>query len=628
MREPIDKPRPLPVWKKTVFALVITAACFGALEGGLALCGFQPLVQDRDPYVGFASNLPLFVEDEVAGQTQLRTASNKLSYFNQQRFSKQKGPGTVRVFCLGGSTTFGRPFDDRTSYVNWLRNLLPHADDEKHWEVINAGGVSYASYRLASLMEEMARYSPDLFVIHTGHNEFLEERTYGDLKGGPSAMQRSIAPLTRTRTFTLVDRWMGGASHEPIEAFVLPAEVDPILDHSVGPDDYHRDPKLASQVLQHLEFNLHRMIDIAESVGARVILVTPAANLKDFSPFKSEHFRVLSEAESAEWNQLYAAADRDRRVGELEEALAKLKAAAQIDDGRADLHHRIGLFLFEQGKTAEARRHFQRAIDLDVCPLRASGSIQQLVERTAIARQVPLVDFQSVVDNACRETHGHDCPGREYFVDHVHPTVAGHRLLALTLIQAMSQSSMLHLGQGWSDSAVETVSRRIDASVDTELQARALTNLAQVLSWAGKQQEAGPIAEKAVRLRAQAGLGDDAESLFYAAVNFAVDGNDPEAIALLQRVVILEPEHAEAHWRLASLLYDQQRFQESLDHFQTALRLNPDDAHSRRMIGMALIQLARFEDAVRVLREAIKRQPDDLALRENLELAKSRIGGG
>ena len=47
--------------------------------------------------------------------------------------------------------------------------------------MINAGGISYASYRVAVVIKELARYEPDLFIIYTGHNEFLEERTYRTL---------------------------------------------------------------------------------------------------------------------------------------------------------------------------------------------------------------------------------------------------------------------------------------------------------------------------------------------------------------------------------------------------------------------------------------------------------------
>ena len=77
-------------------------------------------------------------------------------FFNKQQFDRKKDKGVTRVFCLGGSTTFGRPYDDLTSFCGWLRELLPVADPSRKWELINAGGISYASYRVAALMEELS----------------------------------------------------------------------------------------------------------------------------------------------------------------------------------------------------------------------------------------------------------------------------------------------------------------------------------------------------------------------------------------------------------------------------------------------------------------------------------------
>jgi hypothetical protein len=73
---------------------------------------------------------------------------------------------------------FPSPQDDTTSFPGWLREILLSADSSKKWEVVNAGGVSYASYRVASLMDGLSDYEPDLFVVYSGHNEFLERRTY------------------------------------------------------------------------------------------------------------------------------------------------------------------------------------------------------------------------------------------------------------------------------------------------------------------------------------------------------------------------------------------------------------------------------------------------------------------
>ncbi|MCK5378818.1 MAG: O-GlcNAc transferase, partial [Acidobacteria bacterium] len=169
----------MSVGKKILMAIGVTVVFFLVLEGVLALVGVEPRLYVEDPFVGFTSTSPLFVEDvDAEGQLVYRTADNKARLFNPQSFPADKGDGTVRVFCMGGSTTYGRPFDDVTSFCGWLRELLPEVDPSHRWEVINAGGVSYASYRVALLMEELIRYDPDLFVIYSGQNEFLEARTY------------------------------------------------------------------------------------------------------------------------------------------------------------------------------------------------------------------------------------------------------------------------------------------------------------------------------------------------------------------------------------------------------------------------------------------------------------------
>ena len=61
------------------------------------------------------------------------------------------------------------------------------ADPTPHWEVINAGLLSYGSYRVAMVMEELITYEPDLFIVYTGHNEFLERRTYKEIIAAPES---------------------------------------------------------------------------------------------------------------------------------------------------------------------------------------------------------------------------------------------------------------------------------------------------------------------------------------------------------------------------------------------------------------------------------------------------------
>lgn len=187
------------------FVILIVAAFFAGLELVLALIGVRPLVATEDPLVGFSGNIPLFVETSSPdGQVIMQTADNKLDLFNAQSFPKHKARGSYRIFCMGGPTTVGRPYKDSASFCGWLRAFLQTVQPQRNWEVINAGGVSYASYRVARLMRELVQYQPDLFIVYSGQNEFLEERSYGDLKRIPYWLIYTDSLLSRTRTYAAV----------------------------------------------------------------------------------------------------------------------------------------------------------------------------------------------------------------------------------------------------------------------------------------------------------------------------------------------------------------------------------------------------------------------------------------
>jgi hypothetical protein len=124
----------LAFWQAVVTPLIAVTVFFVLFEGVLALVGVESVLRSEDPFVGFVSNVPLFVEaTDADGRKVLTTAGNKLVFFNRQKFAREKAPGTYRIFCLGGSTTYGRPYDDTTSFAGWLRELLPMADTRRRW---------------------------------------------------------------------------------------------------------------------------------------------------------------------------------------------------------------------------------------------------------------------------------------------------------------------------------------------------------------------------------------------------------------------------------------------------------------------------------------------------------------
>lgn len=611
--------------KKVVFSAVTSLFVLVLAEAGLGLLGFAPSDQIDDPFVGFRSKSPLFVSTESDGI--LETSPAKQVWFNYQRFASPKKAGTKRIFCLGGSTTYGRPFDDQTAFSGWLREMLPVVESTTQWEVINAGGVSYASYRVASVMEELCQYEPDLFVVLTGHNEFLERRTYaGLMQDGWNedlvfAQTRSI--LQSSRVFNLLERLARPKNHFMIkDREQLPEEVDEILNHSAGPKDYQRDEQWGKNVLLHFRVNLERMREMARHAGAEIMFVSPASNLRDCIPFKS--VSELQGEPSESDRPITSRGDRDhveflerselRRVFDIEDKgklLGKIEQQLSSDPRNADLLFYRGRCLFELGQYEQARESFLLALDEDVCPLRATSKMATVMQQVAERHSIPLIDFDDVLGRISEQEYGHRCFGDEYFLDHVHPTIETHGLIASEIIQRLRQMgwfsnsklSTLKLGA----SELSDVTGRILSRVDREQQAIAFRNLAKVLHWAGKFEEAIPKAVNATQL-----IEDDLESWFVMADCFRQLGRDDDAYLIYQQIFKIG-DYSRAYLPFGELLLDRAEYERAIE-FLVLATIVPNPSHRVRAfydLGLAYLQLGRFQLALESLLECEKLASDE-----------------
>ena len=598
--------------KKYLFAAAALVGFFVLLELGLALGGVEPLILQRDPYVGFASSIPVFVEDDNT-PGEFVTAPNKQRWFNRQRFARSKPSGTYRIFTLGGSTTYGRPYNNEVSFSGWLREILPAADNSRTWEVINAGGISYASYRVAVVMEELIDYEPDLFVIYTGHNEFLERRTYPDSIETPRALTEAAGILSRTRVFAagdqLVRRIQGKPPIVEDQRPVLESEVDTILANSVGPGAYRRDDEARRQTLEHFQFNLQRMIDLADSAGADVVLVTPASNLKDSPPFKSDPRPGLPADDQRRVVGLFEQALAAVSSKRWEEAVRSFDEVVALDDRYAAAHYHRARALYELGRYPEAKQAYERALEEDVCPLRALPEIRRTITETASENGVKVVDFHKLVE----ERAAHGIPGSEEFLDHVHPTITGHRSLAVELLAALDEMEIASIGPDWNEQALSRVSEQVESRLDQKAHGAALRNLARLSSWLGRFDEASRTLAKAMEL-----LGDDAETLDLMGQNAAARKQPEEAISLYRRAIEIDPKYADASLHLGMELVNQGQHEEALVQLRRALNLDPSSAETHTQLGIALAGSGQRDQAIAEYRRALELRPRYVVALNNL----------
>ena len=170
----------VPVYKKFLFSLIIILVFFSFLEitarlieyrkGKNIVQEFPDVIYEPHPY------LPIILKPNSVFKTRNITI-NSLGY-RGENFSIAKKPGVFRIVCIGGSTTFGiGSSSDKTTYPQFLEDILNSKVQNQDFEVINAGVSGYTTAEnLINLEFRIVDISPDLIVIYDGYNDFKPNR--------------------------------------------------------------------------------------------------------------------------------------------------------------------------------------------------------------------------------------------------------------------------------------------------------------------------------------------------------------------------------------------------------------------------------------------------------------------
>ncbi|MBD3287936.1 tetratricopeptide repeat protein [candidate division KSB1 bacterium] len=586
------------------------------LEFALYLAGTETTYESRDPFLGFESVVSLFEKVQQDGEEVYRTRSSKLEWFNLQEFQARKPVNGYRVFCFGGSTTFGRPYIYKTSYSNWFQVLLQDLMPRKKVEVINVGGVSYASYRIVNLMQEMSGYDPDLFIVYSGHNEFLENRTYQDILETPESVMKLRQALNNLRTYSLIrEKWLALKNKDMDSAkqkFEMSREVAPILDQSMGLDRYNRELFQHKAVLDHFETNMQRMIGIAQQNDIDILFIVPPSNEKDFSPFKSQ-LSELTPQDKNKWIMHYERGRFDLDDENINSAMESFAKAISIDSAYADLRFRNGTCLFTTGDYHAAKREFTAAIDLDVAPLRATSEIQGVVRQTCGEQDVACIDLVKILENQCARNYNHTILGKEYFLDHAHPTIAVHQLIAEKLAAESIKRKIIEPEKDWQNVPRQALYDSVMSTVDTIYYAMRDLNLAKVLDWAGKHAEAVPFILKAAEQ-----LPDHPEAQYMRGLVYVEKKKYDLAQRDFQRAIALDSTYAKAYNALGSVYEKTDRLDRALRMFKEAIRLQPDSDQAYYNLGNTIYQQGKIKQAEQAYLQALEFNPNYSKAMNNL----------
>ncbi|MBN1232983.1 MAG: SGNH/GDSL hydrolase family protein [Candidatus Coatesbacteria bacterium] len=136
--------------------------------------------------------------------------------FRGYEFNEKKGKDDIRIFCLGGSTTYGYDHEIESTYPYMLEKKLNEYYKGKlkgKIEVINAGDLGWNSMELLIQMSvRCLQYDPDLFIFYEAINDctpaFLnKDKGVTVFEGDFSHCRRKLKPQDKT-CFDTLPRWL------------------------------------------------------------------------------------------------------------------------------------------------------------------------------------------------------------------------------------------------------------------------------------------------------------------------------------------------------------------------------------------------------------------------------------
>jgi len=204
--------------------------------------------------------------------------------------------------------------------------------------------------------------------------------------------------------------------------------------------------------------------------------------------------------------------------------------------------------------------------------------------------------------------------GEPDFVDHVHLSIDDYRLMALAIIGKMSALGMARTGPGWDESAavgnpvVTEVAQRVMSKMGPHELGEGLHNLAKVVNWAGKHEDAARIAERALATDSWAWRPSGAPFSWEPPGNARAGRRRP--FPTINGPCELDPSNSMSRHYLADALLRLGSKEEAAVQYAVVAEQDPTDADAQAKLGMLLVGLGRPAEAVPHLKEALNQFPN------------------
>ncbi len=319
-----------------------------------------------------------------------------------------KKDNCFRVFVLGESSAAGWPYVPNASFSRQLKRKLELYYPDNTIEIINCGISAINSYTIRDFVPGILQQHPDLILIYTGHNEY-----YGALGVGSSVSFINSRFLVNTylwlndfKTVQLIQNiisWIYGLFLDISSEKDSDQSNETLMSRMIGNSLITLNSNVFNAGISQFEGNLDDIIRWFKEANVPVIIGNLTCNLKDQKPFVS-----LKTAELPAAEKVYEDAQK----------------------------------LFNAGNIEKAKESYLFAKELDALRFRAPQKINNVIKALALKYNIPFVN----IDSLFKSKSPQGIVGYNLTVDHLHPNIDGHRLIADEYYKTMVKANLLPRG--------------------------------------------------------------------------------------------------------------------------------------------------------------------------------------
>lgn len=336
--------------------------------------------------------------------------------------SREKSAATLRGFVVGESTAQGFPYQPNQSFSKITELALGAGGKYEKVELLNLGLSAITSYCVKDIASKLLRYQPDFLVIYAGHNEYYG--TISTTTGGGFFTKNLYLKLNEFRLFQLLFNLPNILNP--------PAEYSTLIEEQINRQILPLSPGVDEEVAANFIENIDTIVKTYQRRDIPVIIMEPVCNLCDMPPFSGE-----KDADFKEFIQSYAAVIKSNNYQELDKFYQ-----ARLLQKQYDRNANVRYLDAVAKKTLTGKPDlddFKSAKELDNLPFRSKEILLKRLRDYCHDHSSDNPNlFFIPLEEIMIQMKGETVFGNEFFVDHLHFSQAGQRLVSRILAERIA----------------------------------------------------------------------------------------------------------------------------------------------------------------------------------------------